>query len=224
VAAPDYAPRLIEYNRYGSNDYRVFTTRLASAVTLIGKTVDEEGNPLAKVTVQPSGLKGPDGLGYQSPESAKAISDDAGQFRLAGLPAGKLQVHASLAGYHYVWDPKEVMEARDDNKTGSPTCVLKLVPTGIVHVQLVDAQNQPFKPARLGDNHVHIQDADRTGIGSWGGASQVDTNGACEFTTVPPGRYRLSSKPFPEKGQPPDINEIIITVPPRRTVEVKLMK
>jgi hypothetical protein len=97
-----------------------------------------------------------------------------------------------------------------------------MVPTGVVRVQLVDAQGKPLRFARQGEAYVHIQDADRTGIGTWGGGGQVDTNGVCEFKSVPPGRYRLSRKPLLEKGQAPDVNEIILTVKPRQISEARL--
>jgi hypothetical protein len=206
AAAPSYAPRLLEYGQYGTNDYRMYAAKLAPAATLVGRVVDENDEPLVKVSVQPLGLMGPDGMGYPLPEMPKAISDNSGHFQLSGMPVGKLQVRARLADYHYQWNPKEVMEAHDDTKTGSPTCVLRMVPTGSVRVQLVDAQDKPFVSARQGEAHVSIQDADRTGVGSWGGSGAVDTNGVCEFKGVPPGRYRLSHK----------LNDIILTVKPRQ--------
>jgi hypothetical protein len=223
AVAPGYAARLLEYGQYGTNDYRIFAAKLALAATLVGRVVDENHNPLSKVSVQPLGLLGPDGLGYQLPEPPQATSDNAGHFQLSGIPVGKLQVRARLKDYHYRWNPKEAMEAREDTKTGSPACVLKMVPTGSVRVQLVDAQGKPFPPARQGEAHIHIQDADRTGVGSWGGGGAVDTNGVCEFTGVPPGRYRLSDRPFLDKGGAPGANEIVLTVQPRQVSEVRLV-
>jgi hypothetical protein len=222
ATAPGFAPRLLEHGQFGANDYRVFTARLAPAGKLVGRVVDRDEQPLSKVTVQPLGLLGPDGLGYPMPEMPEAISDDSGHFQLSGLPVGRLRLRARLADYHYPWSPKDVMEARDDTKTGSPTCVLKMVPTGSVRVQLVDAQGKPLGFARQGEAYVHIQDADRTGIGSWGGGGQVDTNGVCEFKSVPPGRYRLSRKPFLEEGQASNVNEIILTVKPRQVNEARI--
>ena len=97
-----------------------------------------------------------------------------------------------------------------------------MVPTGTVRVQLVDAQGQPFIPARLGQSHVSIQEADHTGVGSWGGGAAVDTNGVCVFGGVPPGRYRLSDKPLFGQQKETNANEILLTVEARPTTEVRL--
>ena len=160
-------------------------------------------------------------MGYALPDMPSAISDDSGHFQLSGIPVGKLQLQARSADDYCRSNPKEIMEVGNDAHSGSPTCVLKMAPTGIVRVQLVDAQGKPFVPARQGEANVHIQDADRAGLGSWGGVGAVDINGVCEFRDVPPGRYRLSDKPFIDKGQT-EMNEIILTVKPRQINEVRL--
>jgi hypothetical protein len=222
AAAPGYAPRLLEYGQYGTNDYRVFTAKLAPAAKLTGKVVDQDGHPLGKVTVRPLSLLGPDGRGYPSSQMPEAISDDTGRFQLTGVPVGKLRLAAVLANYHYRWNPDEVMEAREDSQASSPACVLRMAPTGTVRVQLVDAEGKPMALASSGGVYVHIQEAERTGIGSWGGGAAADASGVCEFKDVPPGRYRLSDKAFPDKGQPPAINEIILTVKPGQVSEGRL--
>jgi hypothetical protein len=59
-------------------------------------------------------------------------------------------------------------------------------------------------------------------VGAWGGSANLETNGQYEFKDVPPGRYRISTKPFLPGQNAAEAAAQSITVEPRRTVEVKL--
>jgi hypothetical protein len=97
--------------------------------------------------------------------------------------------------------------------------VLRCVPTGTVSVQLVDQNDSPTTGLKPGERHVRIQEAGRSGVGTWGGSSQVDGSGRCEFKNVPVGKYRLSTSELPAEPQP---GEAVVDVPAHGAVEVTL--
>jgi hypothetical protein len=74
--------------------------------------------------------------------------------------------------------------------------VARLVATGAVRAWFVDAEGKPLSGISGGQLNIHIQQADREGVGSWGGSAEVSAEGTVQFLNVPPGIYRLSGKPF----------------------------
>ncbi len=224
ATAPGYAPRFLGYSSCSVNDYLVFVGRLAPEVSLAGTVVDENGHPLGNVKVWPLGFKGPDGLGYpmySMTEKLTAMTDDQGHFELSGVPVGKLLLQCDIAGYKYRWDPKEPLEIRKEGLPDGSECVLRMTPTGTVRIQLVNVQGNPVTIQDSKKIRIYIQEADRFGAGCWNGESTADTNGVCEFKEIPSGRYRFSSRDIFE-GQPPDANEIMVTVQPHQATEAKL--
>jgi len=66
--------------------------------------------------------------------------------------------------------------------------------TGTVRIQLADDEGKAVAFEKEGAAQVFIQDATKTGIGSWGGCAAVSKNGACEFKNVPPGKYLVATR------------------------------
>jgi hypothetical protein len=133
-----------------------------------------------------------------------------------------MQLWAARDRYHHVWDPKELIEVKAP-PAEQPLLTLRMVSTGNLRVQLVDANGAPQSLNSASEAHVHIQQADKYGVGSWGGSANLGTDGAYEFKNVPPGPYFISDKPFhaPAEGQvvgPP----ILVKVEAGKTNEAKL--
>jgi hypothetical protein len=189
--------RLLEYTAFGGNDFKAYAVKLVKPARLSGVAQDEAGKPVPGVTIRVRNTLAPDGTGYPLPEPPEAISDAEGRFELTGLPVGKLQLWANKAGYHQVWHPSDLVTAIPvDDPRGRTPVVVKLQATGGLRVQFIDAAGKVISFERDGEVQVHVQDANRTGVGSWGGSANVPAGGSYDFDTMPPGRYRVSSKPF----------------------------
>lgn len=217
ASATGYEPRLLEYARLGTNDYREFAVGLARPTELEGTVLDESGGPLAGVAIKAIHTLGSDGKAYPLLEPPEAVSDSKGQFRLKGLPSGSLQIWAVKASYHQRWNPRELVPAEDD----APLCTLRMEATGTVRIQLMDENGRPLMHINEGEVQVHIEATEGAKIGSWGGGANVGTNGTYEFSEVPPGQYRVSTKFF-VLGQAQAHSEVI-SVEANKTTDVHLV-
>jgi hypothetical protein len=179
--------------------------------------LDEQEHPLAGVRVRANNTIGLDGVGYELPDPVETITTEDGSFRLADLPAGSLQIWAYRDGYHHKWEPSEVVHVASQERA---KITVRMEGAGRVRVQVLDKGGTPV--AKLDGGSVNIQQADREGVGSWGGGSNVDTNGTCEFSNVPPGKYRVSSKPFIPGVQHDAASDVLVTVRPNETNDVVL--
>jgi protocatechuate 3,4-dioxygenase beta subunit len=69
--------------------------RLIPLGVISGRVVDGDGDPLAKVTVEALGYAYDQGKKYLK-TFGRAASDDRGEYRIAGLPAGAYYLHGTL--------------------------------------------------------------------------------------------------------------------------------
>jgi hypothetical protein len=222
ATAGGYVPRVLEYGHFGTNEFKEFTVTLARPAVFTGQVLDEAEHPLAGVTIKARNTLAPDGRGYPMPTAVEAVSDVQGRFELRALPTGSFQIWAYLAGYHHHWNPAELLKAKPAGEAAPRGCIVRMEATGTVRIQLVDTQGTPITQLPAGGTQVHIQSAEGMVVGAWGGSANLETNGQYEFKDVPPGRYRISTKPFLPGQNAAEAAAQSITVEPRRTVEVKL--
>lgn len=222
--AAGYVPRVLDDVRFGSNDYRDYTVSLARPGALSGLVRDEAGKPLSGVKIRARNTLGPDGKGYPMPETLEVESDAEGRFQLKGLPLGALQVIAYRKGYHQRWNPSDLVQVPGPG-TGNPLdYVVRMEATATVAIQVVDADRKPIRNLREGEVQVHIQAVEGPLVGSWGGSSNVGTNGVCVFEGVPPGQYRVSGKPFMPGSVQEDSSTVLVTAEARKTAHLELAK
>ena len=219
VEAAGFAPRLIEYGTYGANVFREYSVVLAPVATLAGTVFDEAGQPLAGARIRPNHTMTADGSGDPLAGEVEVLSDAQGRFALTNLPAGRMQVWASLKDYHHLWHPRDLVEVPAGATTSH---TVRMERTGAIRVQLVDADGNPLRGVSPGSKHVFIQEADKAGVGSWGGSAQVNADGMHEFTGVPPRRFRVSGTSFNDKPANQDSQEVVVAVEPGKTTEVKV--
>jgi hypothetical protein len=222
--AVGYVPRVLDFVRFGTNDYREYAVALARPAGLSGLVRDEAGKPLSGVKVRAGNILGPDGKGYPMPETPEVESDAEGRFQLKGLPVGLLQVFAHREGYHQRWNPSDLVQVLGPGAGTQLEYAVRMEPTGAVSVQIVDGDRKPIRNLRDGEVQVHIEASEGPVVGSWGGGSSVGTNGVCVFEGVPPGQYRVSGKPFvPGSGQG-DGGAVAVTVEAGKTAHLELVK
>ena len=200
--APGYAARVVGTTTADGDTFLEMSATLEVESTATGIVVDTSGKPIPGVVLQPFSLVGHDGRGYQTVEERTATTDASGRFELRGLPSARIQISARRPGLHQEWDPRESIElpARDLS--------IRMTPTGTVRVH-------------VGTNgSAHIQEAGRSGVGSWGGFANADLDGWVEFDEVPVGEYVLSRQP---NGSPsPDL--LKVSVLPGLKSEVRIAK
>jgi hypothetical protein len=101
---PDGGPAV----RLGAGETRTgVAIRLQRAATIPGRLLDEDGTPLARATIEALSLRTDHG---QPPRpTASVTTDDRGEFRLSGLPAGQYFVAARDPAFADVGDASGVV-------------------------------------------------------------------------------------------------------------------
>ncbi len=194
LTAPGYVPLLLGYFTLEANAYREFTERLLPAVRFEGRVLDENDHPVAGAKITVENNLADDGTSYPIPTSPTTVSDPDGRFTLDGIPTGKFRLTVFKDGYHHAGEPADFLSTTQTTPPGG--WVARLVATGTVRAGFVDAEGKPLSGISGGQLNIHIQQADREGVGSWGGSAEVSADGTVQFLNVPPGIYRLSGKPF----------------------------
>ena len=202
VLAEGYAPRLMGYGDFDARTFRQITVELAGPATLEGMVIDGEGKPIKGAKVQTAMLLGLDGRAYVAPDEPwaetnaagavvlrhRAETDAAGHFILTGLPTGYATLRAEAPRSYYT-DYSTIFETPGTN------AVLHLPAGGSIHVEVTDRGGHPV--VRVEGNPVLVTTEGGPTIGSWGGGATVGADGTCEFKPVPPGEYRINSRPNP---------------------------
>lgn len=199
----------------GERTYKPFTVELAKQAHLGGVVMDSDGQPLRNVKVRASSVMAMDGRGYRQPLSRQAETDDAGRFDFTGLPAGFLQLHASASGYHF-GDLFTIYDVPSTN------VVLRLKGAGGMLVTVVDKQGKAISQFEGNEVLVSVEPKGGSIIGSWGGSGKVNAQGVIEFKDMPPGEYRVSSRPNPSSSSR-NSPEQIVKVAPGACANVKLV-
>lgn len=146
-------------------------------VALRGRVVNAAtGGDVAGATVRADSIPEEGLLG-----SREAVTDDAGRFVLAGLPARPTRLRCWLRGYALP-APRTL-----DLAAGSPPIEIRLAPARWVSIRVVDADDRPLATKR-----VEVRRSDGTSItfqdrtGSWGGEFAVtDVHGRVDLGGVP---------------------------------------
>ena len=224
VEAEGYVARVVEYVHLGTNDYREYHVTLARPATLRGWVRDASGKPLSGVRVTARNILGSDGKGYPLPAAPETMSDSAGHFQLEGLPVGALQVNAYRQGYHHRWNPAELVQVPQAGAGDASEYVVHMEATGRVSIQVVGADGRPVQHLGLGEVQARIEAEGGAVVGSWGGSANVDTNGVWVFEDVPPGRYRVSGRPFCPGEAPVGVGVVTVTVEEGRSALVDLVR
>ncbi len=162
-----------------------FPSLLAPVAHVAGTVVDQEGKPLANVTVRLADITaGPDGR-YDVPTTAATASDAEGRFRIAGVPQGSARIWVQKSGFCRPGLGLTV-------KTPIEDVAVAMQPAAQVKVK-VKFDKEPIPTGYI----VSIAPEEGEAVGSWGGSGNLDVNREIAFHDVPPGRYVLRGRPNP---------------------------
>ena len=216
VQGAGHAPLVLGYERFGPRGFKQFQAELAKPATVRGQVMDTSGRPVPGVRVMASRVMGINGRGYSLPATPEAVTDQAGQFELAGLPTGYAQVRAHASGYHF-GDIFTIYEVPSTN------IVLRLAGAGMLRVRILDKQGKPLARFEGNELHVSVEPKGGSKIGSWGGGARVGDDCTVEFKDVPAGEYRVTSRPNPGSSTRQYAPEQIVKVEPGVKAEVKIV-
>jgi len=222
VTADGYAPRRLSQRTLARAEHLKFTVELAKAATIRGTVTDTAGQPIKGAKVRTStemalnGLGYDDGRHYEPPDEWSAVTDDGGRFELTGLPVGYAQLFATAEGYHF----KDSLTIYDVPATN---VVLQLARAGSIHVAVTDQEGKPLSRYEGHEILVEVEPKGGSKVGSWGGSTKVKDDGTFEFNNVPPGEYRIISRPNPSNSNRQYAPEQVVTVTPGDRTNVKVV-
>jgi hypothetical protein len=188
ATAPGYAPRLLGYVSLRGNTFKHFNVRLAPATKLIGVALDQDGQPVAGITIRPDAITGPDDAGYILPKKPQAITDAQGHFELTDLPPGHTQIFAY--GEHHLIANALAIEA-----IPSTDLTIKMVATGTITGRVTKPDGTPVT-----DGTVQLRADTKEQLGTYGGGAGIGKDGSFTYTNVPPGDYIISAQSTANTG------------------------
>lgn len=216
VEAGGYAPRVLGNERFGGRTLKKFVVELAKSVTLGGTVTDGEGKPLKDVKVRATEVMGIDGRGYGWFAGGEVVTDENGRFALTGLPAGFTQVRAAAPGYHFT-DFFTIHDAPATN------VAVRLYRAGGIRITVTDKFGRALSRFDGKPLIVEVEPKEGNTVGAWGGSATVKDDGTFEFKNVPPGEYRINSRPNPANTSRVYAPEQVITVKAGEPVQVKVI-
>ncbi len=219
VTAAGYAPRLLGYDQLGERSFRTYSVSLAKASSQSGIVVDADGKPVKGVQVRADSLIALDGRGYPPPDSPNprsTLTDETGRFTLAGLPAGHATLNARADGYYFgdIFTLHEIPAPAEIRLKVSRACK--------VHVAVTDKAGKPLSTFENATVMVEIHPKDGAGIGKWSGSGNVAPDGTIDFTGMPAGEYRLTTRPNPGSTARDYASEKLVTLTPGANVTVTM--
>lgn len=216
VEAAGYATRVAGNERFSERTFKKFTVELARSGTIQGTVLDSDGKPVEGVKVSASTLMAMDGRGYAMPEQPVAVTRNNGGFVLTNLPTGFTQFHIYETGYYF----GDLFTIHDVPGTN---VVLRLTSAGGLQVTVRDKEGQRLSRFEGKPINVSVEPVEGSKVGSWGGGGTVKDDGTIEFKNMPPGQYRITSRPNPYDSRRKYTPEQIITVKPGDPVVVKMI-
>ena len=222
VTADGYAPRRLDQRAHIRPALLTFSVELAKTATISGIVTDAEGEPIKGAKVRPleilaSNGRGYDnGLHYESYEKSNVETDASGRFEIAGLPTGFIQLRAMATGLYF-------SDLRTIHDVPATNVVLRMTRAGGILINVIDKAGRPLSRFDGDPLIVEVEPRGDSKVGSWGGSATVKDDGTYEFTNVPPGEYRITSRPNPGSSNRQYAPEQIVTVKPGPPVEVKVV-
>ena len=137
------------------------TTATGSTGTITGKVTDANGGALSGAVVSYSG--------------GQTSTDSNGNYSLADVPAGSVQLTASMTGYA---SQTETVTVNSGQTTTAPTFALSTAATGSITGQVTDASNSPLSGATVAYS---------------GGSTTTDSTGHYTLSNVPAGSVTLTA-------------------------------
>jgi len=216
VGADGYAPRALSYERYGERTFKQFAIELARTAAICGTVTDDNGKPIEGVKVSPSNVMAINGRGYTLPQLAEAVTDKDGAFALTDLPAGFTQFRIHHPVYYF-------SDLFTIHEVPGPNVVLRMIGAGSIHVSVTDNEGHALSRYEGNEILVEVEPKGGSRVGSRVGSAKVKDDGTFEFDKVPPGEYRIKSRPNPSNSNRQYAPEQIVTVAPGAPTKVKVI-
>jgi hypothetical protein len=209
VTAEGYVTRRLHQGAHARPVLLKFSSQLAKASSIRGTVTDSDGKPVEGVKVRAMSLIGADGFGYDTGfqyepvEKFAVTTDGSGAFELPNLPKGYALLQATKPGYFF----GDILTIHD---VPGSNVVLRVTRAGAIQVSVVDKGGKALSQVGGNPLMVDVNPVDGQNI-NWGGGSTVK-EGSCEFKDVPPGKYRITSRPNPSTTGKTYAAEQVITV------------
>jgi hypothetical protein len=149
---------------------------------------------------------------YNNPKSVFDANNP--HFRQPGDPP-RLDVY--IGGGQVEWAKVKVpanLHVRDQRASAA---------AGSIHGAVTDEKDRPLSRYEGHELLINIEPKAGAKVGSWGGGATVKDDGTFEFDNVPPGEYRITSRPNPSNSNRQYAPEQIITVTPGGPTQVKVI-
>jgi hypothetical protein len=219
VTADGYAPLRIVQRTLLRPEFLKFTVEMARAASVRGIVVDDENKPMTGVKVRPliqlssNGNTYDDGLHYGPFEVS---TDDAGRFELKELPKGYVQLYAHAPDFYFT-------NYQITYDVPSTQIVLQLRRAGSVSVAVTGKDGKQLSRYENNPLIVNLDPKGEIPVGPGSSMATVNAAGICEFNDVPPGEYRISSRPNPGHKSPTYPPDQIITVTAGKRTSIKVV-
>lgn len=184
--APLHVPRVIGHHQIDEQPRWIEqSTKLARGGRVTGRTIDEQGRPLAGVEVSLSGIDAGKNSRYDLLQPLVTVTTEDGRFEIVDVPLGAATVNVRKEGY--------VRPGLGLNvEIPSSNHELQLTPAASIAIKVDFGEHPP--PAGY---IVHLRPEGGEVVGSWGGSGQIDVDRSLHWSGIPPGRYVLTGRPNP---------------------------
>ena len=154
ISAPEHAPHQVTVLSTGRRNVELGTIALREGGEIQGVILDEDGNPIpnARIRAAPRGVrtgKGQAALfrrGLDADQAREARSDEKGEFRISGLPYGRLALRADKEGFLSVGVGEILLEP----SSGMAFTELTMRKGRTLRIDVVsDLTNQPVEGAEI---------------------------------------------------------------------------